>query len=53
MWGEKDWCFTPWFRDRFLDFFPQAQRLDFPQAGHLVYEDEPEHTFRAVQEFIQ
>lgn len=53
MWGEKDWCFTPWFRDRFLEFFPQAQRLDFPQAGHLVYEDEPEQTFRAVQEFIR
>ena len=53
MWGEKDWCFSPHFRDRFLDFFPQAQRLDFPQAGHLLYEDEPEATLAGVREFLQ
>ena len=53
MWGEKDWCFSPHFRDRFLDYFPNAERLDFPQAGHLLYEDEPEATLARVREFIQ
>jgi pimeloyl-ACP methyl ester carboxylesterase len=53
MWGEKDWCFSPWFRDRFLDFFPDAQRLDLAQAGHFLYEDAPEQTLEAVRSFIQ
>ena len=52
MWGEKDWCFPPHFRDRFQVYFPEAKRLDFPQAGHLLYEDEPEATLAGVQEFL-
>jgi haloalkane dehalogenase len=30
IWGMRDWCFTPWFLQRFLDFFPRAEvhRLD-------------------------
>lgn len=52
MWGEKDWCFTTHFRDRFLEFFPNAERLDFLQAGHFVYEDEPEATLARVREFL-
>lgn len=52
MWGEKDWCFPPHFRDRFLEFFPNAQRVDLPLAGHLLYEDEPEITLESVRKFL-
>ena len=51
IWGMQDWCFTPWFLDRFIDIFPQAEvhrlagrgplrgrgrlRADRPAAGRV------------------
>ncbi|MEX2558347.1 MAG: hypothetical protein WD403_00465, partial [Pirellulales bacterium] len=52
VWGMRDWCFTPHFLERFLEFFPSAevQRLD--QAGHYVVEDAHEEIVPLVQDFL-
>ena len=42
VWGEKDWCFTPSFRNEFLQRFPNARSVPIPDAGHYVFEDAPE-----------
>lgn len=42
VWGEKDWCFTPKFRDEFLEHFPNAKSVPVPDAGHYVFEDAPD-----------
>ncbi len=39
IWGMRDWCFTPWFLERFIEFFPAAQVLRLADAGHYVLED--------------
>ena len=39
IWGMRDWCFTPQFLDRFLDFFPEAEVHRLTDAGHYLVED--------------
>ncbi|MHB8898840.1 MAG: alpha/beta fold hydrolase [Thermoguttaceae bacterium] len=52
IWGMQDWCFTPAYLERFLDFFPEAivHRLD--DAGHYVIEDAHEAIVPLVEEFL-
>lgn len=38
-WGEKDWCFTPYFREQFQLRFPDAEVNRYEDAGHYVVED--------------
>jgi len=38
-WGMKDWCFTPRFFERWVDFFPHAETLELNHAGHMLFED--------------
>ncbi len=38
-WGEKDWCFTPHFREEWQVHLPNAQVFRYPEAGHYVIED--------------
>ena len=45
VWGMKDWCFTPLFFERWVDFFPHAETLTLDNAAHLLYED-------AVQDLV-
>lgn len=53
IWGMQDWCFSPWFLDRFLEFFPQAEVHRLADAGHYVVEDAHEQIAPLVEEFIQ
>ncbi len=39
LWGEQDWCFTPWFRREFERRLPKLRSVPFADAGHLVLED--------------
>lgn len=41
-WGERDWVFTPRYRQEFERRFPHASVVTFEQAGHYVFEDERE-----------
>lgn len=51
-WGEKDWCFTPQFLEEFLNFFPDAETLRIPEAGHYVFEDAHEKLIPRIREFL-
>ncbi len=52
IWGMRDWCFTPAFFDRFLDFFPQAQVHRLADAGHYVVEDAYEQVGPLIEQFL-
>lgn len=53
IWGMRDWCFTPAFLDRFLEFFPQAEVHRLAHAGHYVVEDAHEQIAPLVDAFLQ
>ena len=48
----RDWCFTPAFLDRFLEFFPQADVHRLADAGHYVVEDAYERIGPLVEQFL-
>ncbi len=52
VWGMQDWCFTPHFLERFLDFFPQAEVARLSEAGHYVVEDATEDVIARVERFL-
>jgi pimeloyl-ACP methyl ester carboxylesterase len=52
VWGERDWCFTTEFLDEFQHRFPNAETLRLPDAGHYVFEDEPDRIIGRVKEFL-
>jgi len=51
-WGERDWCFTPEFLEEFLNFFPDAETLRIPDAGHYVFEDAYERLIPRIRQFL-
>ena len=53
IWGMRDWCFTPEFVDRFLEFFPQAEVHRLADAGHYVVEDAHERIAPLMEEFLR
>jgi len=52
IWGMQDWCFTPWFLERFCQSFPQAEVHRFDDAGHYVMEDAYERIVPIVRRFL-
>jgi haloalkane dehalogenase len=52
IWGMKDWCFTPAFLARFLEFFPKAEVHRLADAGHYVVEDAYERIVPLVETFL-
>jgi cis-3-alkyl-4-acyloxetan-2-one decarboxylase len=52
IWGMKDWCFSPWFLDRFLNYFPHAEVHRLPDAAHYVVEDAHEEIVPIMEKFI-
>jgi haloalkane dehalogenase len=52
IWGMQDWCFTPKFLDRFLEFLPQAETHRLADAGHYVMEDAHEQVIPLVEDFL-
>ncbi len=52
IWGMRDWCFTPYFLERFLDFFPSAEAHRLADASHYVMEDAPERVIPLVEAFL-
>jgi cis-3-alkyl-4-acyloxetan-2-one decarboxylase len=53
IWGMHDWCFTPAFLDRFLEFFPHAETHRLADAGHYVVEDAHEEIAPLLDCFVQ
>ncbi len=52
IWGMRDWCFTPHFLERFLEFVPQAEVHRLADAGHYVIEDAHERIVPLVEQFL-
>lgn len=53
LWGEKDFCFSPHFYERWKKFYPNAETCLLPKAGHYLLEDEPEMTTEKITGFLQ
>ena len=51
LWGERDWCFTPRFREEWQRRFPHAYVHKFEDAGHYVIEDEPDGVIARIRDF--
>jgi cis-3-alkyl-4-acyloxetan-2-one decarboxylase len=51
-WGMRDWCFTPAFLAEWRQRFPAAEVVKFAEAGHYLFEDEPEGLAAAVRGFL-
>jgi len=52
LWGLKDPCFHREMLARVASHFPQAQVVEYPDASHLVLEDEPERTSKEILTFL-
>ncbi|MDR1479126.1 MAG: alpha/beta fold hydrolase [Planctomycetaceae bacterium] len=53
IWGMLDWCFSPEFLKRFLQFFPDANVHRLDNAHHLLLEDAPDDVLSAIEEFLR
>lgn len=51
LWGERDWCFTPQFREEWQRRFPRAYVHKFDDAGHYLIEDEPNGVISRIRDF--
>ncbi|HNC98822.1 MAG TPA: alpha/beta fold hydrolase [Myxococcota bacterium] len=52
-WGEKDWCFTPHFREEFQRRMPAAEVVKVEEAGHYVMEDAPERVQDCLEQLLK
>lgn len=52
-WGMDDWCFTPRFLDRWIEFFPHARVERLESAGHYVLEDAHEQIIPLARDFME
>jgi len=53
LWGERDWCFTPAFREEWQRQLPAAQVHAFPGAAHYVLEDARQEALERLGEFLE
>ena len=52
IWGMLDWCFSPEYIKRFLQFFPEADVYRLEKAHHLLLEDAPDEVAAALETFL-
>lgn len=53
LWGMKDFCFNTKFLTRWKEIYPEAQVEELPQAGHYLFEDEPELVSQKILQFLK
>jgi pimeloyl-ACP methyl ester carboxylesterase len=53
LWGEKDFCFTTHFLNRWLEFFPKAKYKIYPNANHYLVEDEASDVTLEIEHFLK
>jgi cis-3-alkyl-4-acyloxetan-2-one decarboxylase len=53
LWGMKDFVFDRHCLDEWVRRFPAAQVIRFSEAGHYLFEDEPEGVTLAVRTFLE
>lgn len=52
LWGERDWCFSPAFREEWQRRLPGAEVHRFEDAGHFVLEDAGAAALDAAESFL-
>ena len=52
LWGERDWCFTPRYRERWQARFPEARVRRFEDAGHYLFEDAADEVVAELDAFL-
>lgn len=52
LWGEKDWCFTPKFREGWQARFPNAEVHKWDDAAHFVFEDKRSEVCQHIRRFF-
>ncbi|HWA99738.1 MAG TPA: alpha/beta fold hydrolase, partial [Pirellulales bacterium] len=52
IWGMRDWCFSPYFLERWLDVLPGAEVHRLADVGHYVVEDAPVRVVQLIERFI-
>ncbi len=52
LWGERDWCFTPAFREEWQRRLPGAFVSSFAEAGHYLLEDARDGVLAAMERFL-
>jgi haloalkane dehalogenase len=52
IWGERDWVFTPAFREEWQRRFPDAETHPIADAGHYVLEDAAERALPLIKAFV-
>ena len=52
IWGERDWCFTPAYRQGFQRRLPRARVHRAERAGHYVVEDAREEVLGWLEAFL-
>jgi proline iminopeptidase len=50
--GRYDRVAVPWMSVQYKDFCPQARFVMFERSGHNTFVEEPEKTFRLIQQFL-
>lgn len=53
LWGERDFCFTPRFREEWQRRLPHARVRSFADAGHFLLEDAGEPVIAALTRFLE
>jgi cis-3-alkyl-4-acyloxetan-2-one decarboxylase len=53
LWGERDFCFTPAFREEWRRRLPRAAVRSFAHAGHYLFEDAGAEATEALKRFIE
>ena len=51
-WGEHDFCFNKYFFKKWVQFFPNAQRSLYSNAGHYVLEDGKKEIIPDIGKFL-
>jgi pimeloyl-ACP methyl ester carboxylesterase len=53
LWGEQDFCFTMNFQKKWLEIFPSAKAVTYPNAGHYLIEDETSSAINEIENFLK
>lgn len=51
-WGMRDFCFTPQFLDKWLEYFPAARVKRYADGGHYLFEDAGGDLNREISAFL-
>ncbi len=52
LWGERDFCFTPRYREEWQRRFPNAEVTRFENAGHYLFEDAREEACDVLSRIV-